>query len=60
MEIESIETALYRLPLELGEGSPSGMVGDAGHGVLEAEELITVELRAEGHVGHGYSYTRRC
>ena len=30
MEIESIETALYRLPLELGEGSPTGMVGDAG------------------------------
>jgi L-alanine-DL-glutamate epimerase-like enolase superfamily enzyme len=57
MEIESIETALYRLPLELGEGSPTGMVGDAGHGVLDAEELITVELRAEGHVGFGYSYT---
>jgi L-alanine-DL-glutamate epimerase-like enolase superfamily enzyme len=57
MQIESIETALYRLPLELGEGSPAGMVGDAGHGVLEAEELITVEVRAEGLVGHGYTYT---
>jgi L-alanine-DL-glutamate epimerase-like enolase superfamily enzyme len=57
MRIDRIETALYRLPLELGEGSPSGMVGDAGHGVLDAEELITVAVHAEGLVGHGYTYT---
>jgi L-alanine-DL-glutamate epimerase-like enolase superfamily enzyme len=57
MRIDRIETALYRLPLELGEGSPSGMVGDAGHGVLEAEELITVAVHADGLVGRGYTYT---
>jgi L-alanine-DL-glutamate epimerase-like enolase superfamily enzyme len=49
MKIERIETTYYRLPLEA--------VGDAGHGVLTSEELITVKLHAEGLVGHGYSYT---
>ena len=49
MKIERIETAYYRLPLE-----PSG---DAGHGLLDTEELITLKLYAEGLVGHGYSYT---
>ncbi len=47
--IERISTAYYRLPLE-----PSG---DAGHGSLDTEELVTVELAAEGLVGHGYAYT---
>ena len=47
--IERISTAYYRLPLE-----PSG---DAGHGALDTEELITVELAADGLVGHGYAYT---
>jgi L-alanine-DL-glutamate epimerase-like enolase superfamily enzyme len=49
MKIERIETAYYRLPLEA--------VGDAGHGLLDSEELITLTLYAEGLVGHGYSYT---
>jgi L-alanine-DL-glutamate epimerase-like enolase superfamily enzyme len=49
LKIERIETAYYRLPLE--------PFGDAGHGAIDSEELITVELHAEGLVGHGYSYT---
>jgi L-alanine-DL-glutamate epimerase-like enolase superfamily enzyme len=49
MKIERIETALYRLPL-----TP---MGDAGHGAIDAEELITLTLSAEGLEGHGYAYT---
>jgi L-alanine-DL-glutamate epimerase-like enolase superfamily enzyme len=49
MKIERVETAYYRLPLE--------PMGDAGHGAIDTEELITLELHAEGFVGHGYSYT---
>ncbi len=49
MKIERLETAYYRLPLEA--------VGDAGHGLLDSEELITLTLHAEGLAGHGYSYT---
>jgi L-alanine-DL-glutamate epimerase-like enolase superfamily enzyme len=49
MAIERISTAYYRLPIE-----PSG---DAGHGLLDTEELITVEVHAGGLVGHGYAYT---
>jgi L-alanine-DL-glutamate epimerase-like enolase superfamily enzyme len=49
MKIERVETAYYRLPLE--------PMGDAGHGAIDTEELITLELHAEGLVGHGYSYT---
>ncbi len=47
--IERIETAYYRLPLE--------PMGDAGHGAIDSEELITVKLSADGLVGHGYAYT---
>jgi L-alanine-DL-glutamate epimerase-like enolase superfamily enzyme len=32
-------------------------MGDAGHGFIDSEELITLKLRAEGLEGHGYSYT---
>lgn len=49
MKIENIETAYYRLPLE--------PMGDAGHGAIDSEELVTLTLRAEGLTGHGYSYT---
>jgi L-alanine-DL-glutamate epimerase-like enolase superfamily enzyme len=49
MKIDLIETAYYRLPLE--------PFGDAGHGAIDSEELITVKLHAEGLTGHGYSYT---
>ncbi len=49
MHIERVETAYYRLPLE--------PMGDAGHGAIDTEELITLELHAEGLVGHGYAYT---
>jgi len=49
MKIESIETAYYRLPLE--------PMGDAGHGDIDTEELITLTLRAEGITGNGYTYT---
>ena len=45
MKIESIETAYYRLPLE--------PMGDAGHGAIDTEELITLSLQAEGLEGHG-------
>lgn len=47
--IEKIETAYYRLPLE--------PMGDAGHGAIDSEELITLKLYADGLVGHGYTYT---
>ncbi len=49
MKIERIETDYYRLPLEA--------VGDAGHGIINSEELITLRLHAEGLEGHGYAYT---
>ena len=49
MRIESIESAYYRLPLEA--------MGDAGHGAIDSEELVTVKLRASGLEGHGYAYT---
>ena len=38
--IEHVETAYYRLPLE--------GVGDAGHGTIDSEELITVQVAADG------------
>lgn len=47
--IEKIETAYYRLPLEAS--------GDAGHGSIDVEELITLKLYSDGLVGHGYAYT---
>lgn len=47
--IERLETAYYRLPLEAS--------GDAGHGAIDVEELITLKLYADGLVGHGYAYT---
>jgi L-alanine-DL-glutamate epimerase-like enolase superfamily enzyme len=49
MKIERIETDYYRLPLE--------PMGDAGHGAIDSEELITLRLHAEGLEGHGYAYT---
>src|ERR671917_76795 len=49
MNIERIDTAYYRLPLE--------PMGDAGHGAIDTEELITLTLHAEGLEGNGYSYT---
>ncbi len=49
LKIEHIETAYYRLPLE--------PMGDAGHGAIDTEELITLSLHAEGLTGHGYAYT---
>jgi L-alanine-DL-glutamate epimerase-like enolase superfamily enzyme len=49
VKIEAIESAYYRLPLEA--------MGDAGHGAIDSEELITVKLRAGGLEGHGYAYT---
>lgn len=47
--IERLETAYYRLPL--------AAMGDAGHGAIDSEELITVALHADGLVGWGYAYT---
>ncbi|MHB8990717.1 MAG: uroporphyrinogen decarboxylase, partial [Chloroflexota bacterium] len=47
--IDRIETAYYRLPLE--------PFGDAGHGAIDVEELITLKLYADGLVGNGYAYT---
>jgi L-alanine-DL-glutamate epimerase-like enolase superfamily enzyme len=32
-------------------------VGDAGHGAIECEELVTLELDADGLTGVGYAYT---
>ena len=49
MRIEAIESAYYRLPLEA--------MGDAGHGAIDSEEIITVKVRAAGLEGHGYAYT---
>ena len=49
MKIDGIETGYYRLPLEA--------MGDAGHGAIDSEEIITVKLRAGGLEGHGYAYT---
>jgi L-alanine-DL-glutamate epimerase-like enolase superfamily enzyme len=49
MRIEAIESAYYRLPLEA--------MGDAGHGAIDSEEIVTVKLRAGGLEGHGYAYT---
>jgi L-alanine-DL-glutamate epimerase-like enolase superfamily enzyme len=49
MKIERIESALYRLPL--------AAMGDAGHGAINAEELITLAVHAGGMTGHGYAYT---
>jgi L-alanine-DL-glutamate epimerase-like enolase superfamily enzyme len=49
VKIEQIETSYYRLPLE--------PMGDAGHGAIDSEELITLALHAEGLSGHGYAYT---
>jgi hypothetical protein len=40
VKIEGIEAAYYRLPLEA--------MGDAGHGAIDSEEIITVKLRAGG------------
>lgn len=47
--IDRLETAYYRLPLPAS--------GDAGHGAIDTEELITLKLYAGGLVGHGYAYT---
>jgi L-alanine-DL-glutamate epimerase-like enolase superfamily enzyme len=49
VKIEGLEVAYYRLPLEA--------MGDAGHGAIDSEEIITVKLRAGGLEGHGYAYT---
>jgi L-alanine-DL-glutamate epimerase-like enolase superfamily enzyme len=49
MRIDAIESAYYRLPLEA--------MGDAGHGAIDFEEIVTVRLRAGGLEGHGYAYT---
>ncbi len=49
MKIERVETEYYRLPLE--------PMGDAGHGAIDTEELVTLSLHAEGLIGHGYTYT---
>ena len=49
MKIESLTTAYYRLPLP--------PMGDAGHGYIDSEELITVALRADGLESQGYAYT---
>ena len=49
MPIERVTSSYYRVPIE-----PSG---DAGHGLLDHEELILVEVAADGLVGHGYAYT---
>jgi L-alanine-DL-glutamate epimerase-like enolase superfamily enzyme len=49
MKIERLESAYYRLPLE--------PMGDAGHGEIDSEELVTVRLAAGGLTGHGYAYT---
>lgn len=49
MRIEGVTTTYHRLPLEA--------MGDAGHGAIDSEELITVKLRAGGLESHGYAYT---
>jgi L-alanine-DL-glutamate epimerase-like enolase superfamily enzyme len=47
--IERLDTAYYALPLQ--------GAADAGHGAIEREELVTLELHADGLVGQGYAYT---
>src|SRR5829696_5120218 len=47
--IERIETAYHRLPLE--------PMGDAGHGAIDSEELVTVRVYAGGATGEGFAYT---
>ena len=47
--IDRVSTSYFRLPLEA--------LGDAGHGAIDTEELIAVDLAADGLVGHGYAYT---
>ena len=49
MKIEALATAYYRLPL--------APMGDAGHGHIDSEEIITVMLRAGGLEAQGYAYT---
>ncbi len=49
MQIEALATAYYRLPLP--------PMGDAGHGYIDSEEVITVALRAGGLEAQGYAYT---
>lgn len=49
MKVERISTAFYRLPLEA--------MGDAGHGAIDSEEIVTVRIAAGGLEGHGYAYT---
>jgi L-alanine-DL-glutamate epimerase-like enolase superfamily enzyme len=49
MAIERVTTSYFRVPIE-----PSG---DAGHGLLDHEELILVEVDADDLRGHGYAYT---
>jgi L-alanine-DL-glutamate epimerase-like enolase superfamily enzyme len=49
VNVERIETVYYRLPLE--------PMGDAGHGAIDSEELIGVQVHAGGLTGHGYAYT---
>ena len=49
MKIDGVVGAYYRLPLE--------PMGDAGHGAIDSEEIVTVKLRAGGLEGHGYAYT---
>jgi L-alanine-DL-glutamate epimerase-like enolase superfamily enzyme len=47
--IDRISTAYYRLPLDIS--------GDAGHGIIDTEELVTVTVEADGLTGQGYAYT---
>lgn len=49
MKIERVASAYYRLPLEA--------MGDAGHGAIDSEEIVTVRIAAGGLEGHGYAYT---
>jgi L-alanine-DL-glutamate epimerase-like enolase superfamily enzyme len=49
MKIEAIRSAYHRLPLE--------PMGDAGHGAIDSEEIVTVRVLAGGLEGHGYAYT---
>jgi L-alanine-DL-glutamate epimerase-like enolase superfamily enzyme len=49
MKIDGVVCGYYRLPLEA--------MGDAGHGAIDSEEIVTVKLRAGGLEGHGYAYT---
>jgi L-alanine-DL-glutamate epimerase-like enolase superfamily enzyme len=49
MPIDRITTSYFRVPIELS--------GDAGHGLLDTEELILVEVQDGQLTGHGYAYT---